>query len=539
MSLPARKRGGKKPRKSGSRKSATGRRKSAASSATPGAMDALRLIASAEFDLDRILTQNGQSGGKNPEFDHGRIWEIDRRHLRPSPENDRLYKPIVATDPQIVALVGSIRDEGVLESLTVSLDGYVISGHRRYFAAGIAGKAAVPCRVLAIRRIDYTSDQWLALLREHNRNRDKTRAEKLREELVSINPDEAHRALMEYRRSESVIDVKPIKIIGYKHRAEISKAKKLFLETVQHIINENRKYWPLTDRQIHYLLLNDPPLIHASKPQSRYINHVRCYKALIDLVTRARLERLIPFGAIGDETRPVEIWNVFPDVRDFIKQEANDFLKGYWRDLMQSQPNHIELIGEKNTVAPILKPIAGEYTIPMTTGRGYCSLDPRYKMAQRFEESGKDKLILLFVSDFDPEGEDIGHSYARSMRDDFGIDDIHPIKVALNAEQIHRHSLQPIMQAKDTSSRYKKFVAKHGRDVFELEALKPAALQQILRDTIENIIDKDALTAEIEEEKQDAQFLEGVRRTARKALVETVDDLELDDDDFEEEDEDE
>ena len=50
-------------------------------------------------------------------------------------------------------------------------------------------------------------------------------------------------------------------------------------------------------------------------------------------------------------------------------------------------------------------------------------------MAQRFKCSGKAQLVLLVLSDFDPEGEDIGHSFARSMRDDFRIRSIDFIKV--------------------------------------------------------------------------------------------------------------
>ena len=42
----------------------------------------------------------------------------------------------------------------------------------------------------------------------------------------------------------------------------------------------------------------------------------------------------------------------------------------------------------------------------------------------------------LVLSDFDPEGEDIAHSFARSMRDDFGIDQIELVKVALTDRQV-------------------------------------------------------------------------------------------------------
>ena len=141
------------------------------------------------------------------------------------------------------------------------------------------------------------------------------------------------------------------------------------------------------------------------------------------------------------------------DTRGFIRKKLDAMFKGYWRNLMQSQPNHVEILGEKNTVGSILRPVALEYTIPLTIGRGYCSLPPRHAMAERFRASGKEKLILLVVSDFDPEGEDIAHSLARSLRDDFGIDTIHAVKIALTAKQVAAHKLPPMMKAKRKSSR--------------------------------------------------------------------------------------
>ena len=71
----------------------------------------------------------------------------------------------------------------------------------------------------------------------------------------------------------------------------------------------------------------------------------------------------------------------------------------------------------------------------MTSGRGFCSLPPRYETAKRYRASGKQKLVLLIVSDFDPDGEEIANSYARSFRDDFDIDDVHAVKVALTARR--------------------------------------------------------------------------------------------------------
>src|SRR5688572_8301585 len=147
-----------------------------------------------------------------PEVEH-----VPLSQIRPSPENDRLYRPVDLGDPEIVALANSIRKKGLLEPLVISADGFIVSGHRRFAAATLADLASVRCRRLAIRRED-DPDGFLRLLREFNRQRDKTRAEKLREELVDINPDEAHEALHTYRRSKAVVHVKPLAIRGKRSR---------------------------------------------------------------------------------------------------------------------------------------------------------------------------------------------------------------------------------------------------------------------------------------------------------------------------------
>ena len=220
------------------------------------------------------------------------------------------------------------------------------------------------------------------------------------------------------------------------------------LDAIQRILQERSDFWPLSDRQIHYALLNDPPPLHTKSPERRYANTLQCYKGLCDLLIRARIACAVPWECISDDTRPMLTWTVYPEPGQFVRRQLDDFLKGYSRDLLRSQPNQIELIAEKNTVASVLRHTAAKYRLPMVSGRGYCSGPPRHAIAERFRASGKQKLVLLMVGDFDPDGEDICHSFARSMRDDFGIASVHPIKVALTAEQVERVSLPPLMKAK-------------------------------------------------------------------------------------------
>lgn len=437
--------------------------------------------------------------------------------ISPSPENDLLYRPVDPKDPTIIALADSINKNGVLQPLILTNDLYIISGHRRFAAARIAQVGSVPCQIRGDVNYKAQPDLFMHLLREANLQRVKSIDEQLREAVVSASPNEAYAALVSHRQERAVTDFKKIDLGRVKKRAAISEAKTAFVNAIVSVLNDRKKFWPLSVRQIHYALLNSPPLIHSSKPASRYVNDRNSYKSLVELATRLRLDGTIPFNVIADETRPVINWDVHRSAASFIDQEINGLLKGYWRDLLQSQPNQIELSFEKNTLLGILRPVAAQYTIPVTSGRGHCSLPPRRAMAERFLKSGKENLIVLIISDFDPDGETIAQSFARSMRDDFDMP-VKAMKVALTADQVKRHNLPAGEVAKAGCSTRSKFVETYGENVFEVEALDPETLQDIVRDAIDSVLDTDAFNGELDREKNDAVDMENMRRKLQAAM---------------------
>jgi hypothetical protein len=142
-------------------------------------------------------------------------------------------------------------------------------------------------------------------------------------------------------------------------------------------------------------------------------------------------------------------------------------------------------------------------------------------MADRFKRSGKSTLIILVLSDHDPEGDDIPHSFARSMRYDFGIDKIVTIKVAITQAHVEQFALSPNnLEAKKGGSRYKQFTKKYGNYGYELEAIpSPADLQLLLRQEIIRVMDVKAFNAEIDTEKHDAAHLDTVRRSVQALLA--------------------
>lgn len=463
-----------------------------------------------------LKRRSGRSSARSSD-----IQSIPLDQIHPSPENDQLYQPVVSNDPEVQALADSIREYGVREPLVITRDGFILSGHRRFVAARVAGLDSVPCRVEPFNRTD-DADQFLLLLREYNRQRVKTLAEQLREEVVSMNPEAAHIELLRHRIQKSDLsgfaDGAAIDPGDRRSRCGISNAKLPMLQAALDVLEDRKDFWPLSDRSIHYALLNSPPLRHASKPQSTYANDRASYQDLTDLLTRARLSGLVPWSAIGDETRPVVLWQADSTVQSFVRRELDGFLGNYWRDYQQSQSNHIEIVGEKLSVRQIIEPIAQEFCLPLTIGRGYCSIMPRREMAERFRRSGREQLVIIMLTDFDPDGECIAESFVRSMRDDFSIGEVVAIKAALTREQVEHFQLPPQMKAKAGSASYAAFTEKHGDDVYELEALAPVDLQEAMRASIRSVLDIEAFEHELMQEQVDAAFLEGARRKAKSAL---------------------
>lgn len=450
---------------------------------------------------------------------NGKIGLVQFRtdYIRPALENEFIYNGFSLANEDDRAFVEDIRRKGILTPLTISSDGVLLSGHRRLAAAKALRMEAVPAHVHSVAFQSMGKDDRYKLLRSFNQQRDKTFDEKTAEALLSVDADRASDAALIYRIERERVSVEPNVVMGAKKdRAEIT--TRAFLDAVVKIVEGCRNEWPISNRAIHYLLLNDPPLTHDRKPKSHYQNKQADTHKLSSLLTRARIAGLIPMEAICDEERPFTLWDVHANASAFTAKQHETFLMGYGRDLLQSQPHHIEIIVEKRTKYQAACAVAARYTIPVTAGKGYASIAPRYQIAKRFQESGKEKLILIFLTDFDPDGEQIASSFARSMRDEFGIHGVVPYKAGLTAKQVRTLDLPSSLEAKASSSNYKRFVEKHGTRAVELDAMPSDVFAQALKDAIESFLDVEAFNHEADQQRQEHQLLAARRKAAMQAM---------------------
>jgi len=434
----------------------------------------------------------------------------------------RLISPGLTTFRPFDPLCEAIDDRGLDEPLILTSDKFVLSGHRRFEAVKLLEFETAPCRIRRdITREGMDKVEYMRLLQSYNPQRVKTAGSLLREAILrdSTTLEDTQAAIRRVASTaRPTVEPEYIEVDGRKYTGEISDNKQAFLRAVQEIVTKMRSYWPLSLRQIHYQLLNDPPLTFTPKRSKfgdehyRYRNDRGSYQALSNLCVDARYLGAIPFYAIDDPTRTFEHRPGFSSVSGFLRQEMENFLLGYNRDKQKSQPKHIEVFVEKNTLLGVVRDVCRDYYVPLTSGRGFAGPSIWRKMSERFDNSGKEEMVLVVISDFDPEGLELADDAIRSLRDLWNVP-INYARVAVTEEQIEEHDLaEDFNPAKETSPRYQSFIDRTGDDkTWECEALELDYLQEELTRVIEENMNMEIFEKEQELEESDTEEIHRVR----------------------------
>jgi hypothetical protein len=438
--------------------------------------------------------------------------------IKPSPENDDIYG-IIKYDDQMNALISSIDRRGLEEPIIVSSDNYIISGHRRYFAAKELRLGCIPIRRKGFSR-ESRIDEWHRILAEYNPQRIKSVSTLLKEALLARSEDDP-RALLHDHDEDQIERTTAVycDVDGAKILREITEKKAEFLAAVKKVVSSLREFWPLTIRQIHYNLLNDPPLTLTPKRSKfdiehfRYRNDAKSYDKLVSLLTPARYAGEVPMNAIDDPTRPKVTRSGYFSLDSFLHEEVDGFLCGYHVDKQMDQPRHIEVLGEKGTLMGILRPVCADLYIPLSLGRGYSSIPVFREISERFKSSRKKRMTLIVVSDYDPEGLDLADDAVRTLRDLWNIPvDYH--RVGVNREQIDELDLaSDFNPAKETSTRLQSFIDKTGgTETWEVEALSPTYVREETKKAILANMDMEIYDRVKSWEVDDVNRLHQIRR---------------------------
>ncbi len=266
------------------------------------------------------------------------------------------------------------------------------------------------------------------------------------------------------------------------------------IEQANAIVAEyQRQGFRLTLRQLYYQ--------HVAR--GLIPNNLQSYKRLGDMIGNGRLAGLTDWDALEDRTRNLRSLSHWDTPGEIIESAAYSYRLNRWED----QPYYVECWVEKDALIGVVGQVSGRFDVPNFSCRGYVSLSEMYDAAQRIKRQvvyrGK-KVIVLHLGDHDPSGldmtRDIGDRLGMFVgRDVFVTDDerknpteaVNIYRLALNWPQITDFNPPP-NYAKETDSRFQAYFDRYGENSWELDALEPRVLTDLIQRNIERHISRAA-----------------------------------------------
>lgn len=243
------------------------------------------------------------------------------------------------------------------------------------------------------------------------------------------------------------------------------------------IIEEHaEKGFDLTLRQLYYQFVS----------RGWLDNTERNYKRLGGILSDGRLTGLIDWDRICDRTRHTRISPHWESPADIILSAAQQFAVDKWSD----QPTRVEVWIEKDALVGVITGVCERWDVPYMSCRGYISQSELWRDAQRHLawERGEQQVVVLHLGDHDPSGIDMTRDMQERLQDFAANTTIK--RIALTMDQIDELNPPP-NPAKVTDARFRTYQNEHGDESWELDALPPEYIVDLVEKNIEEIVDLD------------------------------------------------
>jgi hypothetical protein len=287
------------------------------------------------------------------------------------------------------------------------------------------------------------------------------------------------------------------KVFSLSHRVEIRRANEIISEYAA------QGFRVLTVRQIYYQFVS----------RDWIPNTIQSYKRLASILNDARLAGEVDWDSIGDNTRSLESPASWDDPTAIVDAVARQFRLDPW----EKQDARIEVWIEKDALTGVIEPICRRYRVPYFACRGYTSQSEAYAAGKRlrsYAEAGQ-RVLVLHLGDHDPSGLNMTDDNASrlAMLGGLASDEFEFRRIALNMDQVEQYNPPP-NPAKITDSRARGddgYIARYGHSSWELDALSPSVIADLIEREITPEIDQDRWDEVIEAEDRDRELLAGVR----------------------------
>lgn len=262
------------------------------------------------------------------------------------------------------------------------------------------------------------------------------------------------------------------------------------IEIANRIINEYKaEGYDLTLRQLYYQFVARDIIPNKQSE----------YNKLGTAINNGRLAGLIDWNSIIDRTRRHEANAHWDSPSDIIEDSADQ----YAIDTRADQNDYLEVWVEKDALVGVIERACEPLDIGYMSCRGYVSQSAMWRAAMRFkkqEQNSKDCTVLLHLGDHDPSGIDM----TRDIQDRlymFGSR-VAVRRIALDMEQVEKYNPPP-NPAKTTDSRYASYRDEYGDDSWELDALDPRVITELITNQAANYTDENKRKLLIEKQEKE------------------------------------
>lgn len=259
----------------------------------------------------------------------------------------------------------------------------------------------------------------------------------------------------------------------------------------------------LTLRQLYYQFVSRALLENSQK----------AYDRLGNIISNGRLAGLIDWKAIEDRTRNLEKNIHWLDPGDIVRAAARSFKLDHWK----RQKYRPEVWIEKEALVGVIAGVCRELDVDYFACKGYVSQSEMWSASRRFKSYYFDGQtpIIIHLGDHDPSGIDM----TRDIFDrqnlflrDIGL----PVKrIALNMDQVEQYDPPP-NPAKLSDSRCIKYITKYGSNSWELDALEPRVLRDLIFNTVFEYRDDELHSEIMKQEKEYLSILARVEENWQK-----------------------
>lgn len=257
---------------------------------------------------------------------------------------------------------------------------------------------------------------------------------------------------------------------------------------------------PMTLRSLHYRMVGCGISDDTSDPH---------YDRLCRVMTSLRECLVVPFHWMTDNLRVDIKKPTFDSPEDAVPSFCAWFNMNYWNRFN----HHVHVIVEKDAMTGVLRQVTDEWDVTLSPIRGYASVTYAAQIAKQWEAITK-PIFVYYLGDYDPSGFDIERDMKEKLYR-YSRKDVEWTRLGVVKADFEEFGLRKL-STKVTDKKAAKFIAEHGPDCAEIDAIPPNDIRKRLREAIVKHIPPGGWEQCQKEEAEMIDRLEGYLRNMPK-----------------------